>query len=265
MFFSFKFKNEMIFPNFVKKKEIFWKSLESRLFEKVFSFFVSIFSEKGPDKIFVIFHDNFTKWVLPFSGKKLTKKKEKFWNILKNYLIQEIKILKIDLSENFKRKNKFFFDFTTSLDFIYYFTKNFSIKKTGFRIMYFISQTLPEENSFPLKYILFARKKKIVFDIFLFSKKDSYYLHYLSEKTGGIYCRQKKNLLEILYTEEIYNILCSIFLPSYFSKQFCILPFSTKQTRNSQLFRKKISCPLCMSIFNYFFSECLVCGIKFLN
>jgi hypothetical protein len=143
--------------------------------------------------------------------------------------------------------------------------ENFSPKNTQLRMVYFISQPLPRENFPPFIYVLFARKRKVIFDFFLFSKKDSYGLHYLSEKTGGIYCRQKKNLLEILFTEEIYCMLCSILLPCYFSKQFYILPLSTRQTKNSQFFRKKISCPFCLSIFSYFFSECLVCGIKFLN
>lgn len=265
LFFSSPSKDKLSYPNLIRKKKIFSKTLELRIFEKIFSFFVSILSEKRVKKIFLIFHDNLTRWVFPFSGKKIIKKKEKFWNIIKNYFIQEVKILRIDLFEISKRKNKFLFHFSTSLEFILYMNENFSPKKTQLRMVYFISQSFPKKNFLPFKYILFARKKKVIFDFFLFSKRDSYSLHYLSEKTGGIYCRQKKNLLEILFTEEIYFMLCSILLPCYLSKQFYILPLSTRQTKNNQFFRKKILCPFCLSVFSHFFSECLVCGINFLN
>jgi hypothetical protein len=140
--------------------------------------------------------------------------------------------------------------------------------KKKIRVINFISSKTKREKRYLGNHlILLLQKNRVIIDTLLFGKKDDFFLHFLSKRTKGIYCRPSKNLLELGLTEELLSIFSSLFLTSPFFREFYKLPFSTKMLnkKNSKsVFEKKgFWCPNCFSSFKFLFSNCFVCGFIF--
>jgi hypothetical protein len=274
---DFLFKNE--FPkNFSSKnKENFFKekiynnTFIERILEQIkiflnFQFFVNI-----DNKFHLILSYEKMKWTLPIKLKKKNtnlEQKLKFLSLMKIFL-QEKKILK---KENLirkwidkKKKNIIFY-----LNSVLYIVEKTIQHKIfcSFKIFNFIIKKSEFKHLIKAKNLIIASQKLgIIFDTFIVGEKDFVFFQNFSGKTGGIYCRPNKNLLKISFTEELIDVLISIFLSTIYLRQLHILPFSTKTLKQERLFndKKKIYylCSLCFSFFSNLPTSCYLCGVDF--
>jgi hypothetical protein len=210
------------------------------------------------------------KWIINpnYEKKNLSFSKNLRFFFLKKIFYQEKKIFRNEkitkkLFNSKKIKNLIFFlssilyIFAKSADFnSFFFFKilNFIIKKKKFKKFDQIK-----------KLIIGCKKFGIIFDTFVFGKKDFPLFHKMCGKTDGIYCRPSKNFVKISFTEELIDILVSIFLPIIFIRQLFILPFSTRTSKQEKLIKnkKKINflCSNCYSFFVFFPTSCFICGL----
>ncbi|ABW98085.1 hypothetical protein HAN_2g261 (nucleomorph) [Hemiselmis andersenii] len=245
------------------------KAFEKRIFEQT-NFFLDLFVSKNEINFFyLIFTSQNSKWIFPISNKKKNQNlNKKIFLFLKKLFLQELKILRLQFFENKKRNSMQLKNLMSSLDLIVYIAGKTKKIKNKIKITSIISsKTRKEHIAFSNQLFFLAQKNKFSFDTLLFGRKDCFFFHFLSEKTKGIYCRPLKNLFELAFTEEFITILLSLFLTSPFSREFYILPFSTKilnkKNTTNLIAKKKFSCPICFSIFNFLFTNCFVCGFVF--
>lgn len=274
---DFQIMKRIFFPERISQSEIFFmkkgynkiKSIEKRISEQIICFLKLQFDRFNVNIFYLIFINQSVKWVFPISQKKKKLKHQKqIVALLMNIFLQEIKISNSIFIEEKLRNRVCSFKFMAILESIFYIITKTNRIKCDVKIVNLICMTHEKENIVPIQLILLAKKLHVCFDTFLINKKDSYFFHYLSEKTGGIYCRPSKNFSQLIFTESLLSILLSIFLPSFYSRELFVLPFNTRlvnQNRSDSFGfdHKKFCCPVCFTFYTSLFTDCFVCGLSF--